>query len=95
MQKTTSTLVMAALGAVLMFAPGLSQVDRWDVRREMRESNREIRHERREAVREIAAADSPWEARQEIREANREIRHERREARREVRREVNQAYWGF
>ena len=65
------------------------------MRREIAEGNREIRQERREAVREIANADSPWEVRHEIREANREIRHEKREARREVRREVNQAYWGW
>ena len=88
-------LIPAALFGALLFAPGLSSADRWDVRREVAEGNREIRQERREAVREIASADSRWEARREIREAGREIRHERREARREVRREVNQAYWGF
>ena len=85
----------AALGAVLLFAVPVAQADRWDVRREIAEGNREIRQERREAVREIVTADSPWEARHEIREANREIRHERREQRREVRREINQAAWGF
>ena len=52
------------------------------------------RHERREAAREIASADSRWEVRHEIREAHREINHERREApAREVQREVNQSYW--
>jgi hypothetical protein len=85
----------AIFGAALLLVPCLAQADRWDVRREVAEGNREIRQERREAVREIATADSPWEARQEIREAGREIRHEKREARREVRREVNQAYWGW
>jgi hypothetical protein len=85
----------AILGASLLLAPCLAQADRWDVRREIGEGNREIRQERREAVREVAAADSPWEARHEIREGGREIRHERREARREVRREVNQAEWGW
>jgi hypothetical protein len=87
--------IPAALFGALVLIPGVSQADRWDVRREIAEGDREIRQERREAVREIASADSAWEARREIREAGREIRHERREARREVRREVNQAYWGF
>jgi hypothetical protein len=82
-------------GAAILFAPGVARADRWDVRREISEGNREIRQERREAVKEIAQADSPWEARREIREAQREIRHERREMRREVRREVNQAYRGW
>jgi hypothetical protein len=85
----------AILGAALLLAPCLAQADRWDVRREIADGNREIRQERREAAREIATADSRWEARHEFREAGREIRHERREARREVRREVNQAYWGW
>jgi hypothetical protein len=36
--------------------------DRWDVRREIAEGSREIRRERREAIREIARADSPWDS---------------------------------
>jgi hypothetical protein len=91
----TARKLLTAAGAVLLLLPALTAADRWDVRREIAEGNREIRQERREAVREIANADSPWEVRHEIREANREIRHEKREARREVRREVNQAYWGW
>jgi hypothetical protein len=86
---------LGVLGAVLLFASPVAQADRWDVRREIAEGNREIRHERREAVREIVNADSPWEARHEMREAGREIRREQREQRREVRREVNQARWGY
>jgi hypothetical protein len=85
----------AILGAALLLAPCLAQADRWDVRREIADGNREIRQERREAMNEVASADSRWEARHEIREGGREIRHERRETRREVRREVNQAYWGW
>jgi hypothetical protein len=90
----------ALKAAVLAYAAGLvlsgnAWADRWDVRREISEGNREIRRERREAAREIYNADSPWEARQEIREAHREINREYREQRREVRREVNEAYWGW
>ena len=85
----------AILGAALLLVPCLAQADRWDVRREIAEGNREIREERREAAHEIATADTRWEARHEFREAGREIRHERREARREIRREVNQSYWGW
>lgn len=83
-----------AVAAVVM-APALGWAQRWDVRREIGEGTREIRHERREAVREIASADSHWEVRHEVREAHREISHERRERRREVRREVNKAYWDW
>ena len=95
MTGTRKSRVFAALGAALILATPAAWADRWDVRREMAEGNREIRQERREATREIMSADSAWEARQEIREAGREIRHEQREARREVRREVNKASWGY
>jgi rRNA maturation endonuclease Nob1 len=87
--------VLVALGVSLVLAAPAAWADRWDVRREIAEGNREIRQERREAVREIMTADSAWEARREVREAGREIRHEQREARREVRREVAQASWGY
>jgi hypothetical protein len=94
--RTKSLLKTCAVAAAaLVLLPALGWADRWDVRREVSEGNREIRRERREAVREISRADSPWEARQEIREAHREINREQREQRREVRREVNQAYWGW
>ena len=90
-----SLRLLAALGAALVLAAPAARADRWDVSREIAEGNREIRQERREAAREILSADSAWEARREIREAGREIRHEQREARREVRREINQARWGY
>lgn len=95
MQGSWKSRAFAALGAALVVAAPAAWADRWDVRREMAEGNREIRQERREAAREILTADSAWEARREIREAGREIRHEQREARREVRREINQASWGY
>jgi hypothetical protein len=83
----TTTLVTAI---ALLVVPN-SSADRWDVRREIAEGNREIRRERREAVREILSADS----RREIREAYKEINREKREQRREVRREVRQSQWGW
>jgi hypothetical protein len=82
------------LTAMVVIAP-VAWADRWDIRREVAEGNREIRRERREAFREIVSADSPGERRREIREAHREINRERRERRREVRREVRQAQWGW
>jgi hypothetical protein len=81
--------------AALLLTSSAAWADRWDVNQEIAEGNREVRHERREARREIASADSPWEARQEVREAGREISHERREQRREVNREVRQSYRGW
>lgn len=95
MRKTGVVTAASLLGAVLLLAAAPGRADRWDIRQEVAEGNREIRRERREAVREIANADSPWEARQEIREAHREVNREIREKRHEVRREVNQAYWGW
>ena len=91
--NTTRMCGLLVLGILLM--PAVGWADRWDVRHEIAEGDREIRRERREAAREIARADSPWEARQEIREAHREIRREQYEARREVRREVRDNYWGW
>lgn len=81
--------------AVVLVAPALGWAQRWDVRREIAEGTREVRRERREAVREIASADSAWEARHEIREGAREVRRERIERRREVRREVRDHYWDW
>jgi gas vesicle protein len=95
MRKAIVVTTVTLAGAALLLAPAPGRADRWDVRQEAAEGNREIRRERREAVREIANADSPWEVRQEIREAHREVNREIREKRREVRREVNQAYWGW
>lgn len=92
MRKRSSFLAWAFAGTVLLLAAA-SWADRWDVRHEVAEGNREIRRERREAYREVVTADSPWEARQEIRDSHREISREKHEARREVRREANQAYW--
>jgi hypothetical protein len=94
MRKRSSVLAWAFAGTLVLLAAA-AWADRWDVRQEVAEGNREIRRERREAVREIATADSPWEARQEIREAHREISREKQEARREVRREINQNYRGW
>ena len=73
MRKAIVVTTVALAGAALFLAPASGRADRWDVRQEAAEGNREIRRERREAVREIANADSPWEARQEIREAHREV----------------------
>lgn len=87
--------VVGLFGAVMLLTPAVGLADRWEVRREIAEGNREIRRERREAAREISRADSPWEARREIREAHREISRERREQRREVRREVRESMWGW
>ena len=95
MRKTGVVTAASLLGVALLLAPAPGRADAWDVRREIAEGNREIRREVREARREIANADSPWEVRQDIREAHREISREVREKRREVRREVNQAYWGW
>jgi hypothetical protein len=72
------------LGAGLLLTASVAWADRWDVRREIAAGDREIRRERREAIREISRADSPWEARREIREAHREINRDRREKRREA-----------
>jgi hypothetical protein len=80
-------------GSVLAATPIWAQ--RWDVRQEMAEGNREVRRERQEARREILSADSPREAAHEIREGTREISRERRERRREVSREVRQSSWGW
>jgi hypothetical protein len=80
------------LVALLLMATSAG-AQRWEVRREIAEGNREIRRERREARREILNADTPWEMRREIREGAREIGRERREKRREVRREVRENYW--
>jgi hypothetical protein len=93
MQKPSRLIARVVLTAGLLMTASVVWADRWDVRREIAEGNREIRRERREAIREIARADSPWEARREIREAHREIRREQREKRREVRREVRESTW--
>ena len=84
--------VLTVTAGVLWTAP-FAWADRWDVRREIAEGNREIRRERREARREIARADSPREARREYWEGRREIDRERREKRREVRREIREERW--
>jgi phage-related protein len=76
-----------ALAAILL-VPSVARADRWDVLREIGEGDREIRRERREAVREILRADSGWEVAREIGEGAREIRREKREKRREVRRAI-------
>jgi hypothetical protein len=92
--RTKILLGACGVAAVtILLGPAEGRAQRWDARREVAEGAREIRHERREAAREIATAGSAWEVRREIREGHREITHERREARREVRREVNKEYW--
>jgi hypothetical protein len=83
---------VGTLLAALLLSASPVGAQRWEIRREIAEGNREIRCERREAVREIVRADSPWEVRREIREGAREIRREQREKRREVRREVRENY---
>ena len=86
-----TTIAVQGVGAVLaisLLTPAAPPAQRWDVRREIAEGNREIRRERREAAREILRADSPWEVAREVREGQREIRREQREKRREVRREI-------
>src|SRR5262245_59360574 len=93
--KNLKTGVIAAAFAGILLTASAVWADRWDIRREVAEGNREIRRERREARREILRADSPWEMRREFREAGREIRREQREKRREVGREVRQAVWGW
>lgn len=93
MKRPAALVAGLAVGAALLGSAPPAWADRWDVRREIAEGNREIRRERREALREIANADSRWEVRREIREAHREIRREQREKRREVRREVREAMW--
>jgi hypothetical protein len=93
MRRAVKMAALACVAGFVLSSPAWAE--RWDVRREISEGNREVRRERREAAREIYNADSPWEARQEIREAHREINREYREQRREVRREVNEAYWGW
>jgi hypothetical protein len=93
MPKPSRLIAPVVLTAGFLVTASVAWADRWDVRREIAEGNREIRRERREAIREISRADSPWEARREIREAHREIRREEREKRREVRREVRESTW--
>jgi hypothetical protein len=95
MRATKFVVVTGLVGAGVLLSSGLVCADRWDVRKEAAEGNREVRRERREAVREIANADSPWEVRQEIREAHREISREVREQRREVKREIRENAWGW
>jgi hypothetical protein len=95
MRAAKFVVVAGLVGAGVLLSSALAFADRWDVRKEVSEGNREIRRERREAVREIANADSAWEARQEIREAHREISREQREARREVSREIRENVWGW
>ena len=59
--RTSKTVWAFGLLLVGLFLfPAAGWADRWDVRREIAEGNREIRRERREAVREIANADSLW-----------------------------------
>jgi len=91
--RPAKLLTIVTLSASLLFPAAVAWAERWNVRREISEGNREIRRERREAIREISRSDSPWEARREIREAHREIRREQREQRREVRREVRENMW--
>jgi hypothetical protein len=68
MAKSSTLIARVAVTAGLLVTASPAWTDRWDVRREIAEGNREIRRERREAVRDIARADSPWEACREIRE---------------------------
>jgi hypothetical protein len=93
MRRPATVIASLVFGAALFMTASVAWADQWDIRREIAEGNREIRRERREAIREISRADSPWEARRELREAHREIRREEREKRREVRREVRENMW--
>jgi hypothetical protein len=93
MRRPARLIAYLVLSAGLLMAAPLAWADRWDVRREIAEGNREIRRERREAYREISRADSPWEVRREIREAHREIMREQYEKRWEVRREMRENIW--
>lgn len=93
MRRPATVIGSLVVSASLLLTASVAWADRWDVRREIAEGNREIRRERREAYREISRADSRWEARREIREAHREIRREQYEKRREVRREMRENMW--
>jgi len=93
MRRPARLIARVVLTAALLLTASIARADRWDVRREIAEGNREIRRERREAIREIARADSPREVVHEIREGAREIRREEREKRREVRREIRESTW--
>ena len=88
-QGQSRVWLLALLLLVPIFSiPAMAGAQRYDTRREIREGQREVNHERREARREIATADNPMERRHEIREGAREITHERREAERQIRRTV-------
>ena len=93
MRRPATLLALLTVTSGLLLSVPVAWADRWDVRREIAEGNREIRRERREALREIARADSPREARREYWEGHREIRRDQREKRREVRREVREEMW--
>jgi hypothetical protein len=93
MSKPATLIVSVLCAAGVLVPASLARADRWDVRREIAEGNREIRRERREALREIARADSLREVRREVWEASREIKREQREKRREVRREIREEMW--
>ena len=77
--------VVTLLAAMTLCLTDAASTQPYERRQEIREGSREINHERREAAREVAAADNPVERRHEIREGSREVNHERREAQREVR----------
>jgi hypothetical protein len=91
MRKT----ILFALGAatIITALPSAASAQSWEVRREIREGQREIARERREGAREILRCKTKACAEREFREANREVAREKREARREVRREVREDFY--
>ena len=86
-------LTVLAASIVITAIPSEAQAQSWEVRREIREGNREVARERREAAQEILSCKDRACAEREYREANREVARERREARREVTREIREDYY--
>lgn len=78
--------------AATIAIPSVASAQSWEIRREIREANREVARERAEGAREILQCKTRACAEREYREANREVARERREARREVSREIREAY---
>lgn len=91
MQK--NILFLLAATTVFTALPEDVAAQSWEVRREIREGNREVARERREAAQEIMRCKTRECAEREFREANREVARERREARREVMREIREDYY--
>lgn len=86
-------LTLLAAATAITAIPTDAWAQSWEVRREIREGNREVARERAEAAREIMRCKTKACAEREFREANREVARERREARREVMREIREDYY--